>query len=190
MKTNNRQYTICIDAGHGGNDCGALNIIKGCPNESDYNLMIAKKLDEILTKRGFKTVMTRKDRCFVTLSERACISNNNKSDLFVSIHHNSASCSSSTASGVEVCIYNTCNKDNYDLASRIASSLSSVFDIRNRGVKERRDLYVLKHTKAPALLIEILFMSCKRDMEIAICDNYAESAADAIADIITEKFSG
>lgn len=177
---------VCIDAGHGGNDCGAVNVIKGGPSESQYNLMIAEELAQELKLRGFDIMMTRKDDTFISLSERVSKANNMKADLFVSLHHNSFSGTSATARGTEVCIYSIKNESNKSLAAKMSKAISFLFDVRDRGVKERPGLYVLKRTKMPAILIEFLFMSSKDDMEIAAKDGYAKAAADRSADIISD----
>lgn len=177
---------VCIDAGHGGNDCGAVNVIKGGPSEARYNMMIADLLVKELKERGFDTMLTRKDDTFISLSERVSKANNMKADLFVSLHHNSFSGTSATARGTEVCIYSLKNEANKNLAAKMSKAISFLFDVRDRGVKERPGLYVLKRTKMPAILIEFLFMSSKDDMEIAAKDGYAEAAADRVADIVAD----
>ncbi len=81
-------FVVVIDAGHGGNDTGAIdNGIK----EKDINLAVAKRLQEDLQKKikGIKVIMTRSNDTFVTLQGRADIANKNKADLFISIHTNS-----------------------------------------------------------------------------------------------------
>ncbi|MDE5791827.1 MAG: N-acetylmuramoyl-L-alanine amidase, partial [Muribaculaceae bacterium] len=81
-------FVVVIDAGHGGNDTGAIdNGVK----EKDINLSVAKYLQEDLQKKikGVKVVMTRSNDTFVTLQGRADIANRNRADLFISIHTNS-----------------------------------------------------------------------------------------------------
>ncbi|HOW28359.1 MAG TPA: N-acetylmuramoyl-L-alanine amidase [Elusimicrobiota bacterium] len=81
--------TIVVDAGHGGKDAGAIG-----PHgtlEKDINLQLALTLAKILKReKRFKVVLTRDDDTFISLQERANISNNAKADLFVSIHCNAA----------------------------------------------------------------------------------------------------
>lgn len=82
------EYTVVIDAGHGGKDVGAVdNGIK----EKDINLGVAKKLSGMIKKnlKNVKTVMTRDDDTYLTLQERANVANKNKGNLFISIHTNS-----------------------------------------------------------------------------------------------------
>lgn len=80
--------TVVIDAGHGGQDPGALGSIS---REKDITLAIASKLRDILSNQfnDLKIIMTREDDYFVKLIDRAEIANKNKADLFISIHANS-----------------------------------------------------------------------------------------------------
>lgn len=90
---------IVIDAGHGGNDPGAIGYFK--TQEKDITLALALKLGALINEYfpDIKVVYTRKTDVFVKLFERADIANRNKADLFISIHCNAAS--RSTARGSE-----------------------------------------------------------------------------------------
>lgn len=81
-------FTIIIDPGHGGKDFGAIdNNVK----EKDINLGVSKKLASKIKKKlkNVKVVMTRENDSFISLQERANIANENKGNLFISIHTNS-----------------------------------------------------------------------------------------------------
>lgn len=77
---------IVIDAGHGGNDPGAIG--KTGLREKQITLDIAKRLNKLLRESGIETVMTRTTDRFIPLSLRADIANNSAADLFISIHAN------------------------------------------------------------------------------------------------------
>lgn len=82
------KFVVIIDAGHGGNDTGALdNGVK----EKDINLGVALKLGDMIKRKlkSAKVVYTRHDDTFVSLQGRADIANKEKGDLFISIHTNS-----------------------------------------------------------------------------------------------------
>ncbi|MEO0088757.1 MAG: N-acetylmuramoyl-L-alanine amidase [candidate division WOR-3 bacterium] len=91
---------VVIDPGHGGKDPGAIG--KMGTKEKDLNLKIARKLKKYLEKYGLDVILTRNSDIFLSLSERAKIANDNKADLFISIHCNSAPKKNSYASGFEV----------------------------------------------------------------------------------------
>lgn len=80
--------TIVIDPGHGGDDIGAKGT-KGV-EEKEITLAIAFKLSKILKIKGYNVVMTRYSDIFVPLKERTGIANNNKGDIFISIHVNAS----------------------------------------------------------------------------------------------------
>lgn len=90
--------TVVLDAGHGGHDTGALGKNS---REKDIALAIVLKLRDYIhdNLKDVKVVLTRKDDTFVELYRRAHIANENKADLFISIHCNSTK--SSSVYGVE-----------------------------------------------------------------------------------------
>jgi len=77
---------VIIDAGHGGNDPGAIG--RTGLREKDVNLDIAKRLAILLRSKGVNVVMTRSSDRFIPLDMRVQITNNAKADLFISIHSN------------------------------------------------------------------------------------------------------
>jgi N-acetylmuramoyl-L-alanine amidase len=91
--------TIAIDPGHGGEDAGVLG-----PNgtkEKDLALAVARRMKALLEARlGVRVLLTRDDDRNVPIDERAAIANNNKADLFVSIHANASM--RSTAAGATI----------------------------------------------------------------------------------------
>jgi len=82
-------WVIVIDAGHGGNDPGALGAYS---YEKDITLPIALKTGEYIEHniKNVTVIYTRKTDTFVELKDRATIANKNNADLFISIHANSA----------------------------------------------------------------------------------------------------
>jgi N-acetylmuramoyl-L-alanine amidase len=82
-----RLKTVVIDAGHGGRDPGALG---AKVREKDVVLSIALKLGKYINENfsDVKVVYTRDKDEFIELTERARIANQNKADLFISIHAN------------------------------------------------------------------------------------------------------
>lgn len=81
--------TIVIDAGHGGSDKGAAG--PAGTLEKDITLSVAMRLRSALEGRlGARVILTRSRDGLVELDERAAIANNNKADLFISLHANSS----------------------------------------------------------------------------------------------------
>ncbi|MCT7552606.1 N-acetylmuramoyl-L-alanine amidase [Aliarcobacter butzleri] len=84
---NSINKTIVIDAGHGGDDVGAVG-----PNkryEKVINLNVAKYLESILKQRGYKVYLTRSTDVFIKVMDRTVLANEKNADLFISIHTNS-----------------------------------------------------------------------------------------------------
>ncbi len=80
---------ICIDPGHGGNDEGAIG--KSKLKEKDLTLKISQKLKKIIeTRLGLDVVMTREKDEEISLNQRVAKANNQKAQIFVSIHVNSS----------------------------------------------------------------------------------------------------
>ena len=95
-----KDFTVVIDAGHGGNDSGALGR-RG--KEKEINLEVALKLGRYIEKecKDTRVIYTRKRDIFIPLHKRAEIANNAKADLFISIHTNSLARRTTQVSGAE-----------------------------------------------------------------------------------------
>jgi N-acetylmuramoyl-L-alanine amidase len=120
---NSKGYTITkvvIDAGHGGHDTGCLG---SDSREKVVALSIALKLGKLIEENhpDVKVIYTRKTDVFVELHQRAHIANNNKADLFISIHCNSGP---KTASGTETFVMGLHKSDdNLHVAKRENSAV-------------------------------------------------------------------
>lgn len=148
--------TVVIDAGHGGHDAGATgNGLK----EKDLTLAIALETEKILKRdyNGAKVVQTRRTDKYLTLKQRSDVSNSHKTDLFVSVHINSAK--NNTAHGYESYIspYTSHKKALRTIHNEVAGYFKRN-NIHDRGLKELA-FYVLRWTHAPAILTESLFIN-------------------------------
>ena len=175
---------ICIDAGHNysGWNTGAV----GCGlREQDITWQIAERLRVRLERVGVKVVMTRPtletnlgSDNDGSLRARYTIANDNSCDLFVSIH-----CNSGGGSGTETLIYKS-GSDAEKLAWRVQQKIVERLALRNRGVKLRPDLAVLKHTRMPAIFIETAFIDNAEDADNLV--NNQEDFAAAICEGLCE----
>lgn len=164
---------IVIDAGHGGEDPGAIGV--NGAYEKDINLAISLALGEELQRRGYTVVYTRtedkmlyspeenvkgmrkisdlKNRCKITAEYEDCI--------FVSIHMNSYG--SSKYSGLQV-YYTDKNEESMALASKIQAAVKSdVQPENNRQIKKGNSLYLLENASGTAVLIECGFLSNEKE---------------------------
>ena len=112
--------TIVIDPGHGGRDPGTMH--NGVV-ERDVNLDIAKRLNEILKKRGYTVKLTRDRNKWLALGERVRFGKKAQGDLFVSIHVNA--CDNPKVSGFETYIL--------DFARTSSASRLAVIENANSG---------------------------------------------------------
>lgn len=110
------EFTVVIDAGHGGKDPGATSR-KGL-KEKDLTLDMALRLRDELTRQGIaRVVLTRDTDVFIPLGERAEIANRENADLFLSVHVNAAR--NRRVQGIETWFMNaTSNKEWQEVADR------------------------------------------------------------------------
>ncbi|NPV53767.1 MAG: hypothetical protein HPY71_09625 [Firmicutes bacterium] len=194
---------VVIDPGHGGRDSGAVGSSLGLL-EKDINLDVAKRLAHLITLAGGKPVATREGDSFVPLKRRVELSNSLAGvRAFASIHCNSHS--DKTAAGIETYYHeglnnllNSLNKGLHAknptaavgaaaggapngklLASSIQSELVQELGRVDRGVKGA-GFYVLRHTKAPAALVEVAFISNPGEEELLGTPGFRASAAQGI----------
>jgi N-acetylmuramoyl-L-alanine amidase len=106
--------TVVLDAGHGGEDYGAVGV-HGLI-EKELVLDVGRRLAARLRGRGLRVVMTRDDDRFVALEERFAIANDARGDLFISIHANATK--DPEVSGVETFFLSADASD--DEAHRVA----------------------------------------------------------------------
>lgn len=177
-KVTGKRYVV-IDPGHGGSDCGA---IRNGINEKDITLDISKRVVSLLEKKGYVVKMTRTNDTYVSLQDRVTISENFKPDIFVSIHVNSSNSESPT--GLETHYY----KDNsLKLAKNIHASMLNNINSKDRGLFKSR-FYVINHTTAPAVLVEIGFISSPVERAQLVSASRKQATAKAIAEGIYEYF--
>jgi len=175
---------IAVDAGHGGNDTGAINQQVGI-NEKTITLAISQKLKKVLEDRGHRVRMTRSEDIFVELTRRAEIANNAGTDIFVSIHGNSAD--NSSATGIET-YHHPDSANGRVLATKVHEAMIAAFPSHtNRGVKSA-DFVVLRETQMPACLVETEFISNNQQAQFLANPNNQQKIATAIADGIAAYF--
>lgn len=89
------RYTIVLDPGHGGDDPGAIGILKKDDGtrytEKELNLDLCRLLKKYLEDNGYRVFLTRDGDYYPSLHERNRIAQNRNADMFISLHLNSAS---------------------------------------------------------------------------------------------------
>lgn len=169
---------VCLDAGHGGADPGAVG---KSTKEKDVVLQITLKAGAILKEHGVDVVYTREKDLPNTqkllLDKRTHIANKANADLFVSIHANAAS--DSSANGQETYCYKTGTKA-ASLAHSIQKEIAAASGLKDRGVKTA-NYYVLLHTDMPAALVETAFISNPNEEKLLKDSAWQQKMAAAIA---------
>lgn len=182
-----RQARICVDPGHGGDDPGA---VVGQVREADVVLEYGMELERVLRARGHLTRQTRTDDLYVPLSARAEISNTFSAEVFVSLHANFAS--NQAAEGAWI-IHASRSRLGKALAEAVFRKLADIPGIGDADLDEEvfpdasgwvggRRLAVLRQTLAPAILIELGFLSNPDDQVQLLAVDTRRSVAMAIAD--------
>jgi len=113
---------IVVDAGHGGEDSGAVG--KNKTREKDVNLAIAKKLVNTINKnKDLSAILTRRGDYYIPLTKRITIAQNEQATMFISIHADAIE--STSAKGAS--IYTLSEKgNNSKLAKQLENSENSV----------------------------------------------------------------
>lgn len=176
-------YKVAIDAGHGGNDFGA--VFNG-RQEKDDVFRLAMEVGRILENSGIDVFYVRDDDIYETPFKKASDANNSGADLLVSLHRNSSE-SPNQYSGVETLVY-----EKGGTRSRLASNINAELEragFRNLGVNERPNLVVLRRSQMPAALVEVGFINNENDNRIF--DQNFNAIAKGIADgILTTLYQG
>lgn len=127
----NKKFTLVIDAGHGGNDTGAIGAIS---KEKNINLNVALAFGRLVEGKcpNVNVIYTRKTDVFIPLHERANIANRNKANLFISIHTNALP-KGKISRGLETYTLGMHRaSDNFDVAKRENSVILYEKDYKER----------------------------------------------------------
>ncbi|MEM9997454.1 MAG: N-acetylmuramoyl-L-alanine amidase [Bacteroidota bacterium] len=172
---------ICIDAGHGGTDPGAIGMTPFRLEERTVNLDVALIMEQLLESMGHNVLMTRKSDRTLSLAARARFANRYEADLFVSIHSNAAG--SPQAEGMEVFHFPGSASGAVGAGKVLDRMLRRFPDHKNRGVKEA-NFAVLRLTHMPAILVECEFLTNPEQL-VFLAENQ-EGLAHAIAEGVAE----
>jgi N-acetylmuramoyl-L-alanine amidase len=186
-----RNPTIVIDAGHGGEDGGATG--KSAAPEKDINLAIALKLQSLLQVSGFNVVMTRttdtsisddhldtvKERKISDIHNRLKVIEAQEDCIFISIHQNHFT--DGRYNGAQM-FYSTKNPESKDLAENIKSRVVQLLQPENtRETKPATSsIYLLWNAKVPAVLVECGFLSNESESSMLNDKVYQQQVAFAI----------
>lgn len=183
-----RQNVIIIDAGHGGEDGGAISCT-GKP-ESEINLEIALRLNEICHLLGFDTKMIRTTDVSVytegktlaakkasDLRNRVKTVNNSEKAILVSIHQNTFS--DSRYSGAQIFYANTAGSK--ELAEEMQGRVASINPGSKRRIKPADNVYLMQNIQKTGVLIECGFISNPEEEAKLLSADYQKTLCGMIA---------
>lgn len=190
---------VVVDPGHGGQDSGAMC---GTMLEKDLTLDVGRRLDRQLQARGLATVMTRVGDSYVSLAERAGLTNRVPDCVFVSIHFNEGN-KDGRSTGIETyyadhqitpgtpviswlpflqrAANQAPNFESQSLAGFVQDSLVAHTQAVNRGTKAQQ-YFVIANVRHPAVLVEGGFINNKDELNKLENEQYREQLAAAICD--------
>lgn len=179
---------VVIDAGHGGPDqTGCSAVVDGVRvYEKNITLMIAKRLQRLLTECGVDVIMTRTSDCEVGLDSRPALANRNNADLFISIHVDDCGIPNS-ASGTTA-YYHMDDASSHALAHSLAERIGRVSGLPVRGAWSDRKRFpqsgmaVLRGSRVPASLVEVGYINNNRDRAKLVTAEFQQTVAQAIFD--------
>lgn len=173
---------VCIDPGHGGNDSGAVaNGIR----EKDANLAVSLLVRDMLQSQGIEVLMTRETDVYVSYQDRVNLANSKRADAFISIHHNAAT--NIEARGLEI-FYSIVGGEGKCLSEFIHGRYRALIpELPSRGIKTKRlsdgrdYYYIIRLTRAPAIIIEGGFLTNVEDAQLIKQKHFQERQAQAIS---------
>lgn len=190
--TERTDYTIIIDAGHGGVD-GGTSAADGTL-EKDINLQIAHKLNNILQSFGVQTVMIRTEDISIhdetantirqkkvsDIKNRLSIINNTDNAIYMSIHQNHYS--DSKYSGTQI-FYSKNNPSSITLAQKTRLPVITYLQKSNtREIKQSgKEIYLLNNAQVPAVMVECGFMSNINENKLLKDEYYQQKLAFLLA---------
>ena len=190
--------TIIIDAGHGGEDGGAVS--SNGVSEAQINLNIALKLQNLLEQSGATVVLTRSDENAIydidkktlrqkknsDLKNRVKIGNTSSADIFVSIHLNKID--QSQYYGWQT-FYKNGNEQGKKLATCIQNNLNGAIQKENKRTPLKiSDVYIIKNVEIPTTIVECGFLSNPEEEKQLQTDEYQNKLAWGIYNGIMDYF--
>ncbi len=194
------EFLIFIDPGHGFGDVGASSELLGSYDEKDINLMVALEVYNQLKNSGYNVMLTHDGETFPVspiddgdnlfyIDERVSYVNSKKVDLFVSIHCDSFTSSTTYGTRIYYCNNYKFSDEAAVLAETLQRSINETFSNYKDALlfpKSRTEAYyVTCETDAPAVLIELGFITNESDVACMLDENWRSNMGFAIANAIS-----
>jgi N-acetylmuramoyl-L-alanine amidase len=141
-----KTITVVIDAGHGGTDNGAVN--DDGIKEKDITLSIAKKIAALNSNKDIKILLSRDNDQTIPIKERVAYAENNKADLFISIHVNASA--DKQLNGFSVLIDKQNSEQSLALGSSLINALKETYKTEDKIGVRKNGIFVLDQNICPA----------------------------------------
>jgi N-acetylmuramoyl-L-alanine amidase len=178
--------TIVVDPGHGGPDTGAIG--PSGTYEKNNNLPVGLYLADMLRASGAHVIMTRSTDVSPAganytelndLQARVNIANQNKADLFVSIHNDSFTNPDAGGTTTYYSVDSPVASQSQALGVDIQQEVVKKLGLYNRNVKSA-NFYVIKNTIMPSVLVELGFISNPTEEKLLSSPDFQKKAAEGI----------
>lgn len=181
---------IVIDAGHGGEDGGAVN--NEGVLEKNINMNIANDTADLLSFFGFSVTQTRntdvslatdgntvRERKVADMKKRLEMFNSNENNIVISIHQNKFT--QSQYYGTQI-FYSPNNENSLALAENIKSTVTTLLqpDNKRECKKADKNIYLLVHSDVPAVIVECGFISNPDECAKLVTNEYQKQMAYSI----------
>ena len=171
------RYRVVIDPGHGGPDPGAVGI-NGL-RETDVVLDVSLQVAQLLQAKGVEVLLTRTSEVDVDLPPRVALANNNRANLFLSIHANALSLSRPDVNGIETFYFQ--DGPSRRLAEAVQTQMLRISPgSPDRGARPGR-FFVIRRTVMPSALAEMGFVTGELDSPRLADPAFRQRMAVAIA---------
>jgi N-acetylmuramoyl-L-alanine amidase len=208
--TGARIRTIVVDAGHGGKDPGAHGPDGLREKDVCLDIALRLRLELARRNPGVKVVLTRDRDVFISLPERTAIANRLKGDLFVSIHNNASpdpethgtqvfffDSQSSDRAAADLSLRENDDTNQLDIlmtdlaksivrdqsigfASLVQRALGKAINLKHRDISYA-PFYVLARTEMPAILVEVAFITNRREERLLGDSGFRQRVAVSLA---------
>ena len=175
------QKVIVIDAGHGGKDPGAK-----IDEELESKIVesIAKKIKALNGSEDLKIILLREDDSFVSLSDRVNKINQINPDLLISLHLNASKNPNEKGVNAFISSQNGFYDKSLEKANQLIEEISN--NILTKGGVKDANLYIIKNSKCPAVLLEVGFLSNLNDKAYITSESGKDEIAKNILKLLRE----
>ncbi|WP_316769288.1 M56/M15 family metallopeptidase [Pedobacter frigiditerrae] len=175
-KTDDKTFTLVLDAGHGGKNLGAT---AGGFTEKDITLVMAKKIKVIAEAKGLKVVLTRSTDEYISINDRAKA----EGTILLSLHVNSSP--KATANGIEMITSGSYNNDlklpkSNSITYYLYKELKNITGIKVNNKPKLSNILLLNQSPIPGILLEMGYLTNKSDFDFITNEKKQDELAKLI----------